>query len=84
MNKHEGDRQLIKVYVDDLIINGLNSSLTRDFKKYMMKLFKMIDLGHLFSYLGIDMIQDEDWICLNHIACSKKILETFKMDQCNP
>ena len=32
-----------------------------------MKLFKMEDRGPLFSYLGIDEIQEEDQICLNHM-----------------
>ena len=32
-----------------------------------MKWFKMTSLG-LFSYLGIEVIQDEDWICLSQAS----------------
>ena len=56
MKQCEGDRLVIGVYVDDLIITSSNSSLIRYFKEEIMKLFKMTDLGLLFSYLGIDVI----------------------------
>ena len=49
----------------------------------MIKLFKVIDSCLLFSYLVIDVIQDEVRICLNKVACANKILETFKMDELN-
>ena len=62
MKQCEGDRLLIGVYVNELVITGSNSGLTSEFNK---KLFEMTDLGLLFSYLDINVIQDEDQICLN-------------------
>ena len=78
--KHsEGKRLLVGVYVDDLIMNGTNLDFIGYFKEELMKLFKRTGLG-LFSYLGIEVIQDEDWICLSQASCSKNILKIFKMN----
>ena len=84
--KHsEGKRQLVGVYVDDLIMNGTNLDFIGYFKEELMKWFKMTGLGlfgHLgyLGYLGIEVIQDEDWICLSQASCSKNILKIFKMN----
>ena len=48
-----------------------------------MKLFKKTNLGLLISDLGIEVIHDEDRICLSQASYAKNILETFKMDKCN-
>ena len=44
----------------------------------------MTDLGLMLPYLGIEVIQDEDQICLSQASYAKMIVETFKMDECNP
>lgn len=45
------------VYVDDLIICGLDSKKIIEFKQQMMSLFSMSDLGLLSYYLGITIPQ---------------------------
>ena len=47
------ERLIIGVYVDDMIITGSNSHKRIKFKEAMKKVFEMIDLDSLSSYLGI-------------------------------
>jgi hypothetical protein len=51
----EAKRLLVGVYVDDLIITGGDSSKVEKFKKEMMHLFLMSDLGALSFYLAIEV-----------------------------
>jgi hypothetical protein len=46
------------VYVDDLIVTGTAAKAIVVFKKEMMNLFKMSDLGLLSYYLGIEVSQE--------------------------
>jgi hypothetical protein len=50
-------RLLLGVYVDDLIITGTSTAAIGEFKEEMISLFRMSDLGMLFYYLGIGVIQ---------------------------
>jgi hypothetical protein len=48
-----GERLVVGVYVDDVIITGSSKQGILSFKKEMTKMFKMSDLGMLHYYLGI-------------------------------
>ena len=49
------DRIIIGVYVDDMIITGLNSYKTAKFKEDKKQIFKMTAFGIVSSYLGIEI-----------------------------
>ena len=49
------DKVIFGVYVDDLIITGASEAKVGKFKKNMMRIFEMKDLGLLCSYLGIEV-----------------------------
>ena len=49
------DKVIVGVYVDDLIITGASETKVKEFKKNMIKIFEMTDLGLLCSYLGIEV-----------------------------
>ena len=53
----EGANLLVGVYVDDLIMTRARKSHILHFKNQMKELFEMTDLGHLSSYLGIEVSQ---------------------------
>jgi hypothetical protein len=55
---------LVGVYVDDLIICGPDSRKIAEFKKQMMNLFSMSDLGLLSYYLDIEVHQGSEEITL--------------------
>jgi hypothetical protein len=44
---------VVEVYIDDLIITGLNRDNIRSFKEEIAAAFKMSDLSLLHYYLGI-------------------------------
>jgi hypothetical protein len=62
---HGSSRLLVGVYVDDLIITGSDASEIDTFKLQMQGQFKMSDLGLLSFYLGIEVLQREDGICIS-------------------
>ena len=51
------DKVIVRVYVDDLIITGASEAKVEEFKKNMMRIFEITDLGFLCSYLGIEVHQ---------------------------
>ena len=71
------------VYVDDLIITGSNSEEIDSFKISVKTKFEMTDFGLLNSYLGIEMMQDEDGIKMCQTRYAIKILDMFNMSDCN-
>ncbi|CAA7410476.1 unnamed protein product [Spirodela intermedia] len=74
-------RPVVKVYVDDLIVIGENDSDISEFKGQIKHFFEMSDIGHLCSYLGIEMVQKEACITLTYALT---ILDFAKMGDCNP
>ena len=64
----------IGVYVDDLLIIGSQECEILKFKKKMLDMFAMKNLGLLTSYLGIQLSQSEGEIQLSQKASALKIL----------
>lgn len=81
--KIEGlDILIISLYVDDLIFMGNNKKMLEDFKKEMMKMYEMSDLGLLHYFLGIEVLQDEHGIFISQKKYAENILKKFKMNGC--
>jgi hypothetical protein len=71
-----GDMQLVVgVYVDDLIINGLDCNNIKSFKEEMAAAFKMRDLNTLHYYLSIEVKQRVSGISVSQGAYAMKLLE---------
>ena len=68
---------IVRVYVDDLIITGASESKVEEFKKNMIRIFQMTDLGLLYSYLGIEVHQGKSQITLSQRPYATHILESF-------
>ena len=49
----------------------------------MKRKFEMTDFGLLNSYLGIQVMQEEDEIKICQTRYALKLLENFKMSECN-
>ena len=73
---------LVGVYVDDLIIAGVEE--VEKFKAAMKQRFDMSSLGLLSFYLGIEVHQDDSGITLRQAHYAKCILELGGMEGCNP
>ncbi|XP_074298014.1 uncharacterized protein LOC141628816 [Silene latifolia] len=55
----------VLIYVDDLVIEGNDSSAISTFKAYLNRCLKMKDLGPLKYFLGIDVARSKDEIFLS-------------------
>jgi hypothetical protein len=75
---------LVGVYVDDLVITGVDESEVNAFKAQMMDTFQMSDLGLLSFYLGIEVRQHDAGITLRQAHYAKRIVELGGMEGCNP
>ena len=56
----------------------------KEFKKTMMRIFEMTDLGLLCSHLGNEVHQGKAQITLYQIPYAAHIVESFQMVECNP
>ena len=82
---NRSERKLwVGVYVDDMIITGSNPEKIELFKISMKTKFEMTDFGLLNSYLGIQIMQEEEEIKICQTCYAMKLLENFKMSDCNP
>lgn len=64
---------IISLYVDDLIVTGNNSKLIEAFKKDMMNMFEMSDLGLMHYFLGMEISQEEEVIFISKKKNMSKI-----------
>jgi hypothetical protein len=80
----KGERLIVGVYVDDLVITGSNNKSIQKFKQEMSTVFRMSDLGLLTYYLGIEVKQSDEGISLSQGSYAKKILEKGGLLNCNP
>jgi hypothetical protein len=74
---------LVGVYVDDLIITGVDPGEVEGFKATMKEQFDMSDLGLLYFYLGVEVRQDANGITLPQAHYAERILELGEMAGCN-
>lgn len=74
---------MVAVYVDDLLITGSSIDMILEFKKSMLTIFEMSDLGLFTYYLGIEVYQYGGGIMLKQEQYARKILEEAGMNDCN-
>lgn len=78
------DFLIVCLYVDDLIFKGSNPSMFNEFKKEMMKEFKMTNIGLMSYYLNIELMQEDKDIFIIQESYAKEVIKKFKMDDSNP
>jgi hypothetical protein len=79
----QGERLILGVYIADLVITVSRKQDVLKFKKQMERHFKMIDLGLLHYYLGIEVKQQTGGPVLTQAAYAKKIPKKAGMVDCN-
>ncbi|GKD28298.1 ribonuclease H-like domain-containing protein [Tanacetum coccineum] len=72
------------VYVDDIIIAGNNVAEIEKFKVFLKSKFMIKDLGKLKYFLGIEVVDTEKDICLNHRKYVLDLLSEYGMLACKP
>ncbi|KAG8480457.1 hypothetical protein CXB51_024633 [Gossypium anomalum] len=73
---------IVSLYVDDLLVTGCKGELIEDFKKQMLDVFEMTDLGLMTYFLGMEVNQNVDGIFISQQAFAQKVLSKFSMLKC--
>jgi len=72
----------VQIYVDDIIFGSNNASLRKEFSKLMQDEFEMSIMGELKFFLGIQINQCKDGVCVHQTKYTKELLMKFKLEDC--
>ncbi|GJW00560.1 ribonuclease H-like domain-containing protein [Tanacetum coccineum] len=76
--KNSGDVFVaLVVYVDDIVITGNNLSEIEKFKVFLKSKIHIKDLGKLKKFLGIEVLDNADGICLSQRKCCLELLYDY-------
>lgn len=77
---------LLVIYVDDGLVVSRDKKLLDDLIDYLKKNFELKVMEKVESYLGFQVIRDENrkWLKLQQAHYADKILEKFNMVDCKP
>ncbi|GJQ93957.1 putative RNA-directed DNA polymerase [Tanacetum coccineum] len=83
--KHDqGVILILLVYVDDIIVTGNNVDEINKFKQFLSSKFLIKDLGKLKYFLGIEVVDIPEGICLTQRKYCIELLSEFGMLACKP
>nr|GEU33773.1 ribonuclease H-like domain-containing protein [Tanacetum cinerariifolium] len=68
---------MLLVYVDDIVITGNDMSKTDKFKMVLKSKFQIKDLGKLKYFLGIEVLDNKDGICLSQRKYCLELLHEY-------
>ncbi|KAM2961184.1 hypothetical protein FF1_030791 [Malus domestica] len=75
---------IVSLYVDDIIYTGSSKEMITEFKGEMMRQYEMTDLGLLHHFLGLGVLQTDNYIFLHQKKYAKTLLEKFGLRDCKP
>ncbi|KAI5336669.1 hypothetical protein L3X38_015937 [Prunus dulcis] len=73
---------IVSLYVDDIVYTGSCVKLLEEFKNDMMKHYEMIDLGLLYHFLGMGVVQTNKHTFLHQKKYAMKVIEKFGLKDC--
>lgn len=81
-----GERFIIAVYVDDILLAGRNDKQMMEVKKMLAKHFEIKDMGELTHFLGVKIVQKPETgeIWMGQTTYAKNVLEKFGMENSKP
>ncbi|KAI5352933.1 hypothetical protein L3X38_005825 [Prunus dulcis] len=82
--KEDSGTLIVSIYVDDIVYTGSSEELIDEFKTEMMRRYEMIDLGLLYHFLGMAVIQTESCIFINQKKYALTLLDKFGLKHCKP
>ncbi|GJZ51089.1 ribonuclease H-like domain-containing protein [Tanacetum coccineum] len=68
---------ILLVYVDDIVVTGNNLNEIEKFKQFLKSKFQIKDLGKLKYFLGIEVLDNKDGICLSQRKYCLELLHEF-------
>eukprot|EP00253_Pinus_taeda_P009673 PITA_09673 len=73
---------ILVLYIDYLILTGIDPNLITHVNSSLKKQFEMKDLGHLYYFLGLRVLQSKEGISLSHSKYVYDLLHHFHMEDC--
>ena len=73
---------IVSLYVDDIVYTGSCPKLLEEFKNDMMQHYEMSDLGLLYHFLGMGVLQTDKHIFLHQKKYALKVIEKFGLKDC--
>ncbi|KAI5342232.1 hypothetical protein L3X38_010107 [Prunus dulcis] len=73
---------IVSLYVDDIVYTGSCGKLLEEFKNDMMKHYEMTDLGLLYHFLGMGVVQTNKHTFLHQKKYAMKVIEKFGLKDC--
>lgn len=83
-SEETGNIIILAIYVDDILIFSRNGPEKNKLKEELMRKFEMKDLGKATHILGMRLRQEQNKIILDQKNYIHRVLEQFKMTECNP
>ena len=80
----KGNLLIIVLYVDDLIFTVNNIHDIEEFKRSMMREFKITDLGLLHFFLGIEVKQNGEGIFINQEKYARELIRSSEWKKESP
>ncbi|GJS34791.1 retrovirus-related pol polyprotein from transposon TNT 1-94 [Tanacetum coccineum] len=75
--KAGNDLLLVQIYVDDIIFASTNTALCNEFPNLMTTKFKMLMMGQMAFFLGLQISQSPRGIFLNQSKYASKIIKNY-------
>ncbi|GJS56078.1 ribonuclease H-like domain-containing protein [Tanacetum coccineum] len=72
------------VYVDDIVVTGNNKDEIDKFKRFLSSKFMIKDLGLLKYFLGIEVLENENGLCLSQRKYYLELLNEYGLLACKP
>ena len=82
--RNDGERILVLIWVDDILIAARTLELIESVKKTLWDKFKMKDLGEVSTFLGIEFRRSPGVICLSQEQYIISILNRFSFCDVKP
>lgn len=85
LNKGDMSQNIyVVLYVYDICIATEKYKTLCNFKQYLSNKFKMVDLGEISLFLGINITRTSNSIALDQTKYLKTVLQKFNMSSCKP
>ena len=75
---------ILLVYVDDIVITGNDESEIKKFKEFLNSKFLIKDLGELKYFLGIEVLKNDNGICMTQRKYCLELLHEYGMLAAKP
>lgn len=77
-----GNMIMMSLYVDSILFIGSCISEINKFKKMLMNVFEMTDLGNMIYFLRMEVLHTEKGTIVHQLKYELKLLKRFELTNC--